>query len=182
MIRHLPLAVVISLAGLASAQTATPYAGQETRDIKALSEAQITGLRTGAGLGYALSAELNGLPGPLHVLELADTLELDAEQRAEVQAIYENMRQEAQALGAALIKAEAGLDAAFAGKSLTARDIRMLTAQAAEIEGQLRAVHLTAHLQTAPLLNKHQVMLYSRARGYDEGHHGHGQGHGHTDH
>ena len=33
-------------------------------------------------MGLALAAELNGYPGPSHVLELADKLELSAEQRA----------------------------------------------------------------------------------------------------
>ena len=33
-------------------------------------------LRAGRGMGLALAAELNGYPGPAHVLELADKLDL----------------------------------------------------------------------------------------------------------
>jgi hypothetical protein len=57
-----------------------PYAGLEKRAIKALSDAQIADLRAGRGMGLALPAELNGYPGPVHVLELGDRLGLDAEQ------------------------------------------------------------------------------------------------------
>ena len=64
----------------AHAETA-PYAGQDVREIKALSPERAEGLKAGAGLGYALAAELNGWPGPLHVLELADDLDLSSSQR-----------------------------------------------------------------------------------------------------
>ena len=38
-------------------------------------------------MSLALAAELNGYPGPLHVLELADRLGLSAEQRGKVQQL-----------------------------------------------------------------------------------------------
>ena len=46
-----------------TAQTPQPYAGMETRPIKALSEQQIADLRTGRGMSLALAAELNGYTG-----------------------------------------------------------------------------------------------------------------------
>ena len=46
------------------------YMGQEKREIKSLSNEDIKELRTGAGWGLAKAAELNGLPGPKHVLEM----------------------------------------------------------------------------------------------------------------
>jgi hypothetical protein len=49
---------------------ASPYAGQETRRIKSLSEQDIDELRQGRGWGLAKAAELNGLPGPAHLLEM----------------------------------------------------------------------------------------------------------------
>jgi hypothetical protein len=54
----------------------TPYADQQHRIIKALSEEEIAALLKGEGLGMAKAAELNGYPGPLHVLTLARELEL----------------------------------------------------------------------------------------------------------
>src|SRR5687768_9587041 len=61
--------------------TASPYAGEEARDIKALSPEEIEGYQKGAGLGYAKPAELNSYPGPLHALEMAERLGLSEEQR-----------------------------------------------------------------------------------------------------
>jgi len=50
----------------------SPYAGQENRTIKALSQGEIKNFLSGAGMGFAKAAELNHYPGPKHVLELAD--------------------------------------------------------------------------------------------------------------
>ena len=55
---------------------ASPYSGQETRDIKALSDDERRRLLEGHGMGMALPAELNRYPGPKHVLELAGELDL----------------------------------------------------------------------------------------------------------
>ncbi len=68
--RSLVVAIILSfVASVALAQS--PYAGMQTRPIKALSDQQITDLKAGRGMGLALHAELNGYPGPAHVLECA---------------------------------------------------------------------------------------------------------------
>ena len=51
-----------------------PYAGQQARTVKALSEDEVKGFLEGAGMGFAKAAELNRYPGPMHVLENADEL------------------------------------------------------------------------------------------------------------
>jgi hypothetical protein len=79
------LAFTLLVPAFAWAQT--PYAGMQSRQIKALSDQQIADLRAGRGMGLALAAELNGYPGPSHVLELADQLGLSPEQRSKVQEI-----------------------------------------------------------------------------------------------
>ena len=91
----------------------------QQRDIKALSEQQFANLRAGKGMGLALAAELNGYPGPLHVLELADKLSLTPEQRQQVQLLYDTMLSEAIAAGERLIDSERALDAAFAAQAVT---------------------------------------------------------------
>jgi hypothetical protein len=48
----------------------------EQRAVKGLSAQQIADLRAGKGMGLALSAELNGYPEPMHVLEHAEALKL----------------------------------------------------------------------------------------------------------
>jgi len=49
----------------------TPYARQQVRTIKSLSDEDIAALRKGEGMGMAKAAELNGYPGPAHVLDMA---------------------------------------------------------------------------------------------------------------
>jgi hypothetical protein len=68
-----------------------PYAGQQARSIKALSDEDIAALRKGEGMGMAKAAELNGYPGPVHVLQLAAQLGLTDAQRLDVQAMFDHM-------------------------------------------------------------------------------------------
>ena len=162
-------------AGIAVATT-QPYSGQEARDIASLSEADIEALLTGQGFGFAKAAELNGYPGPAHVLELADDLELNTEQRDMVTAVYDRMNEKARTLGAAFIEAEAALDTAFEDGSIDASSLRVLIDEASAIEAKLRATHLAAHLEVTPLLTRHQRVTYNTLRGYGDEHSGHGDG------
>jgi hypothetical protein len=98
--------VVASLIFTTSVSAQIPYAGMQTRPIKALSDQQIADLRAGRGMGLALAAELNGYPGPSHVLELADRLELSTDQRAGVQRLFDSMKAEAVPLGSKLLEQE----------------------------------------------------------------------------
>ena len=61
----------------------SPYTELEKREIKALSKEEIGGYISGDGMGLAKTAELNHYPGPRHVLDLADELQLSGEQRKE---------------------------------------------------------------------------------------------------
>ncbi len=61
-------------------------------------------------MGLALPAELNGYPGPVHVLELSDQPGLSAEQKARIQNLFDSMKAEAVPLGAKLLEQEAALD------------------------------------------------------------------------
>lgn len=165
-------------AAVATATTDQPYAGLEGRDIAGLSPADIDDLLAGRGWGFALPAELNGYPGPAHVLEAADELALTPEQRAAIEEIFDRMNAEARALGADYVAAEAALSAAFADGSIDAEALTALTADAARIEAALRATHLAAHLEVTPLLTRHQIMTYNRLRGYGTGGGHAGVGHG----
>jgi Spy/CpxP family protein refolding chaperone len=162
----------------ADAGQAPPYAGEDQRAIKALSAGDVQGLRDGAGLGYAKAAELNGWPGPLHALELREALSLSEAQVQRMEALRREMKADAVPLGRQLIEAERALDTLFASGTPTAEDVAAATARIGEIEGRLRAVHLVAHLRAAPVLTRHQTMLYVRARGYSgmQGHGGHSHG------
>ena len=145
----------------------SPYAGQDARNIKALSDEDITSLLKGEGIGMAKAAELNGYPGPAHVLALAAQLKLSKVQRRDVQTIFDRMRTRAVALGTEIVKRERTLDQYFLRREATIPDVAAVTAKIASLQGQLRSVHLAAHIETRPLLNPEQLARYRELRGYD---------------
>jgi len=156
-----------------------PYAGQQSRPIKALSDDDIAALQNGEGMGMAKAAELNGYPGPKHVLDLARQLQLTDGQWRGVQAIFDRMSAAAKPLGGELIAQEQALDQLFAKGDITPDRLAAATAAIAELQGRLRAVHLSAHLETRALLNPDQIARYEQLRGYGalpapEHHHHHG--------
>src|SRR6187399_1913571 len=120
--------LIASLALVTSVHAQTPYSGMQTRPIKALSEQQMADLGAGRGMGLALAAELNGYPGPSHVLELADRLELSADQRIRIKGLFDSMKAEAVPLGAKLIEQEADLDRQFASRTVTPDSLKASTA------------------------------------------------------
>jgi Spy/CpxP family protein refolding chaperone len=142
------------------------YAGMQSREIKALSSEQIADLRDGKGMGASLPAELNGVPGPLHVLQLKDRLKVTAEQQATLERITDEMKASAQSLGEAVIRAERELDQSFKAGTADEGAIRDASIRIGELNGQLRAVHLVAHLKTKQVLSNEQVVAYNDARGY----------------
>ncbi|WP_425091668.1 Spy/CpxP family protein refolding chaperone [Tropicimonas sp. S265A] len=145
---------------------ATPYAGLETRDIKSLSDSDIEELRRGGGWGLALPAELNGKPGPAHLLELQAEMDLSDEQVQQITRLFEDMRREAMVVGERLISAEAALSTAFENDSLGAAELERLIEAAETARAELRFIHLSRHLATVPLLTQHQIQQYQVLRGY----------------
>jgi Spy/CpxP family protein refolding chaperone len=163
------LAVIALALTIHAAPGQTPYAGLETRSIKALSEEQVADLRAGRGMGLALAAELNGYPGPLHVLELADSLQLLQPQRARMEALFATMKAETIALGEKLIVAEAELDRQFAAKLITEAALVTATQAIGTAQAALRAAHLEYHLAAAEVLTPVQRDRYAELRGYAGG-------------
>lgn len=163
---------ILAAAGCSSLPPPSPYVGEEGRAIKALSQKEATDLLAGAGMGYAKAAELNGYPGPMHVLDLAPGLGLSAAQRAGVEAILAEHKSEARRLGAEVVRLEAQLDALFAGGSASAETIEAAVGRVASAAGLLRSSHLRAHVTTTRLLTHEQVTRYVALRGYaDHGAH-----------
>lgn len=157
----------VAVAGFAQSPS-TPYAGQEARSIKSLSAEDVAALLKGEGMGMAKAAELNGYPGPAHVLMLANELKLTESQRQQVQAIFDRMSAAAKPLGAKLIEREQVLDRLFASGEITTDRLAAETAGIGELQGRLRSVHLAAHLETRPLLTTEQIALYQHLRGYGD--------------
>ena len=143
-----------------------PYAGQQAREIKSLSADDLDELRRGAGWGLARAAELNGVPGPAHLLELSDELALDEQQIAAITTVRDRMREEAGAAGERFIAAERALDEAFAAGVPEPEELERLTREAGEARAALRLVHLAAQLETPDLISPVQTERYNVLRGY----------------
>src|SRR5262245_63604755 len=96
----LPIVVAAIVLLNGSAMSQQPYAGLQERTIKTLSDQQIADLNAGRGMGLALAAELNGYPGPIHAIELAEQLHLSPEQVSKLRVLFEAMKAETIPLGA----------------------------------------------------------------------------------
>lgn len=149
-----------------SVQQPSPYAGQQSREIKALSPAHTQDLLAGKGMELAKAAELNGYPGPMHVLELADSLRLTREQRAATSQLLTQHKTEARAIGSHLVSAERELDSVFKTQEAKAEDIKRLTQQIGTLQAALRNAHLQTHLLQTRLLSPQQMAQYVALRGY----------------
>lgn len=165
--RTLPLAAscLILVTGTVRAQE-SQYAEHTDRRIKALSAEDIASLEAGVGMGLALAAELNGYPGPKHVLELADELELTAEQRRSTEALFQQMQSDAQRIGTDVIREEAALDSLFSQGVITEPALDQSVTRIAALQGELRTLHLGTHLTMRALLTEHQTVQYNQLRGY----------------
>lgn len=144
----------------------SPYAGMARRLVKTLSDRQMADLTAGRGMGLALGAELNGYPGPSHVLELADALQLSEEQRMRTTAVFDAMRIETIPLGEQFIVEETALERLFADKTVTPASLDRAVARIAEVQGALRVAHLRYHLVMFEIMSPAQIARYAELRGY----------------
>jgi LTXXQ motif family protein len=140
------------------------YAGQESRDIKALSSEEVGQYLSGAGMGYAKAAELNHFPGPMHVLELAERLGLSAEQHAATKRLMDAHKAEARAIGAKLVDAERALEELFRKGSVEGAALAEAVRRSAALEGEYRLSHLDTHRRMRALLTDDQVKQYDALR------------------
>lgn len=171
------LSVLLCLAGLIAAPVAaagehahrSKYAGEEQRQIKALSADDVDDLMNGRGWGLAKAAELNGVPGPVHLLELRREMALTSEQIAAIERIRGAMKARAVELGSRLVALERQLDAGFAAGTITDAELRDLLAQLADTGRELRYTHLKTHLMTPSVLTPEQIARYRKLRGYGPG-------------
>ena len=161
--------VVAILAGLSSnalAQSAQPYSGMQNRPIKALSDQQVADLKAGRGMGLALAAELNGYPGPSHLIELSDQLGLTSIQLSNLKGMFDAMRSETIPIGEELVAQEEELDRRFAENVISEQQLKAATENIGETQARLRNVHLRYHLRTRALLQPSQIRRYAELRGY----------------
>ena len=129
-------------------------------------------IERGQGFGMALVADRNGFPGPRHILDMKDELNLSAGQVRDVQQLFDKMHSRAVELGNELLAKETELDRLFAqGVSGEASVLHLLT-ESALLRAELRWVHIFAHLEARDLLTPEQRRGYHAAR-YASGEHKH---------
>ncbi|WP_339721432.1 hypothetical protein [Marinomonas primoryensis] len=165
--KNLIVGVIVSaLSFSVFANTESPYVGQESRKIKALSQQEIEGYLNGKGLEFAKAAELNQFPGPSHVLKVAKELNLTEEQTRRTQEIFDSMKSKATMLGNQFVEKERELDRQFSSGAINANSLKILLSDIGALQANIRHVHLNAHLDQKALLTKHQIYMYDQLRGY----------------
>jgi Spy/CpxP family protein refolding chaperone len=151
------------------ASTDSPYA--DTYDtgasIRTLRSDEVEQIRRGEGAGFALPAELNGVPGPRHVLGFAAELGLSPDQEAQVQDVYDRYLSEAIPAGERYLAAVQALEEGFRAGTITEEALPGRVAEVSRLEGELVTIHLIAHLQTAEILMPAQIATYNQLRGYE---------------
>lgn len=163
------LSLLAMVAASASAQHEhehSPYARTQSAEVASLSEEEVRALRNGEGMGLARAAELNHFPGPKHLLELASPLGLSDAQVARIETIHTAMKARAIEKGGDILEAERHLAGLFASGRPTLEQVRRVTAHLGAMRGELRAIHLVAHVEAARELSAEQVEGYDRLRGY----------------
>lgn len=154
--------------GLQSAEPATisPYAAQLNSPVRGLSTQEVNDLLEGRGAGYARAAELNNYPGPRHVLDLQQELNLSSDQVQQIEGTFQQMQANAQQLGQKVVEYEQQLSTAFAQGEIDSAKLKQQMEELSKLYGQLRVTHLQAHLQIKPLLKPDQIAAYNELRGY----------------
>ncbi len=145
------------------------YVGQEKRQIKSLSADDIDQLRNGQGWGMAKAAELNGMPGPIHLLEMKEEIHLTEKQINQINDLFAIMKKEAISQGLKLIELEGKLNKAFEDRTIDDEKLNRLLDDISSVYKQLRYVHLSAHLKTPHILTAEQIKQYNFLRGYSSG-------------
>lgn len=125
-----------------------------------LSAEAVAQLLNGDGMGLARPAEMNGYPGPKHLLERATELQLTTEQQKDLAAIRQQVLERARALGKSIVNAERALDAAFKAGALTDAELDKQVRAIGVLQAELRLVHLQAHLTAKPILTPEQLRKY----------------------
>ena len=175
MLRNALFCATALLAALGNAYSQSSYVGQESREIKALSPQEVSDLLDGKGMGLAKAAELNGYPGPMHVLELAAQLQLTPDQKSKTEALFKKVKTRAVDIGRQWVEEEQALDRQFSSKSITPAPLQSSLERIGKLQAELRRVHLETHLEQTALLSDTQIAAYSKLRGYEAGddHSGH---------
>jgi Spy/CpxP family protein refolding chaperone len=141
---------------------ATP-AQQAEAQHHAFLQAEREAIEKGEGFGMAMAADMNGYPGPKHVLDMKKELKLTEKQEAAMQKLMASMKEKALAKGKDVLQAEQRLGEFFAqGKSED--ELREETFRVASLRAELRWVHLSTHVAAKKILTAQQIAAYEKMR------------------
>lgn len=146
--------------------TASPHAHAQSAEVPSLTPDEVRALRNGDGMGLARAAELNHFPGPKHLLDFRAELKLSDVQTKQIEAIHRKMRTQAITKGEDILHAEIRLANLFASGSPVPAQVNRATGHLGMLRGQLQAIHLLAHIESARELTPGQIEAYDRLRGY----------------
>jgi Spy/CpxP family protein refolding chaperone len=121
-------------------------------------------LEKGEGGGMAMVAEMYDYPGPRHLLELTDSLHMGPGQVQRIANLYDEMRAAAAGKGQLIILKEEELEDLFQSGRADEATVRKLASDIGRLRGELRAIHLTAHLKARELLTKEKLVRYLAIR------------------
>ena len=149
----------------------SPYATLLSTGATGLLPQEVESLTKGEGMALAMAAELNGYPGPRHLLDAAAAgrLDLRPDQREALGRLYDGMLAEAKAKGQEILRAEEELAMRFRHGHIDEAGLRDSLGQIGQLRAGLRLIHLRTHLETGALLTPNQIARYKAVRGYDTG-------------
>jgi hypothetical protein len=111
---------------------------------------------------------LNGVPGPVHLLEMQSEIALSGAQISAIQTIWSRMNQKARELGERYVTLEKELNEGFTTGQVNSAQLQALLVEIGAVRAELRYTHLGAHLEVRPILKPAQVLLYNQLRGYSD--------------
>ena len=91
---------------------------------------------------------------------------LTLDQKTKTEVLFKKMQARAIPLGEELVEEERALDRLFASGAVNSQSLVQALARIGRLQGQVRQVHLDAHVEQTALLTPAQVEKYNRLRGY----------------
>ena len=118
------------------------------------------------GMGMASYAEMNSYPGPKHVIELKDQLGLSADQLKKTEGLMKGVELSGKLTGQEIVHDEEELYKLFEGGKANDRTVRARVERIGKLRGELRFIHLQAHVKMKQILSVNQIQRYNELRGH----------------
>ena len=167
MKKYFVFSIIVFSITSANAQQHSHNPSEARNEIRALTSEQINGYLNGEGMGLAKAAELNHYFGPKHVFDLANELNMTRSQIDSTEKIVSSLKEEAIRIGKIIIEKEELLDQLFNKGNADEKSVRKLVNEITKYKGELRFVHIEAHIKQKEILTADQINIYDELRGYN---------------